>query len=290
MARWQANASLVFITLIWGTTFVTVSEALRSVGAFGFLAPRFWIAGLVLVMLFRGRLPDLTWGEVQAGAVIGLALSAGFIAQTVGLVTTAPGKSAFITGLNVVIVPFMAFALLGIPPRRAALLGAGLATAGLALLSLDASLRVGMGDLWTLAGAFAFALHIVVVSRYAGHFDPIRLSIVQIVTVALVTTAGLLLFERPSLALPGGVWAAIVFTAIAATALAYSVQIAAQRYTTPANTALIFVLEPVFAALAGWLLIQEQLGLKELTGGALILVGMLVAELADPRPGPATGG
>ena len=136
--------------------------------------------------------------------------------------------------------------------------------------------------------AFAFALHIVTVARFSPRHDPIRLSLVQIAAVAPIATGAAFAFETPRLDLPAATWGAIAFTGVTATALAFGIQVAVQRYTTSTHTALLFSLEPVFAALFGWWLAGESLGPKELVGCALILAGMLVAELGDrPAPDPA---
>lgn len=279
MSRWQADTTLVFITLIWGSTFVVVKNALATVGPLTFVAWRFVAATVVLVFLFRGRLRALAWEEMRAGALIGVWLALGYILQTVGLQYTTTGKAGFITGLSVVIVPVLAAILLRQMPPAGAVVGVTLATIGLGFLSLDASLRVAPGDLWILGCAVAFALHIVSVSHFTARYDPIRLTVVQIATVAGLAVASAFLFEEPKIRLPAGTWSAILFTGAVATALVFSLQNSVQRFTTPTHTALIFSLEPVFAAFFGWWWAGETLGPKELVGCALILAGMVVAEL-----------
>ena len=293
MSRFQADITLVFITLIWGSTFVVVKSALSSVGPFTFVAWRFTVATLVLLFLFRRRLQRLAVREARAGAVIGVWLALGYILQTIGLQYTTTGKAGFITGLSVVLVPALAALLLRQPPGLAATLGVVLATVGLGFLTLDASLRPAPGDLWVLGCAVAFALHILSVSHFAPRYDPLRLTVVQIATVALLSLAAAFAFEVPSLRLPAPTWGSIVFTALAATVLTLSLQNSVQPFTTPTHTALIFSLEPVFAALFGWWWAGEVLGPKELVGCALILAGMVVAELggvvgaSSPQPAEA---
>ena len=160
-------------------------------------------------------------------------------------------------------------------------MGIAAATVGLGFLSLNKDLSVQAGDLWVLACAVAFALHIVSVSHFSPHTDPIRLSVVQIAAVAPIATIAAFSFETPSLDLPAATWSAIALTGVAATALAFGIQVYVQRFTTSTHTALLFSLEPVFAALFGWWWASESLGVKELIGCGLILAGMLVAELGD---------
>lgn len=281
MTRWQADATLALIALIWGSTFVLVKNALDAIEPMTFVGWRFWLASVFLVILFWRRMRGLTRGEALAGGLIGIWLALGYIFQTIGLQTTTSAKAGFITGLSVVIVPVLATLLLRRPPGRGAVAGIVAATVGLGLLSLDRDLSVQSGDLWVLGCAFAFALHIVTVSRYSPHFDAVRLAVVQIATVAVLATGAAFAFETPRAGLPGDTWFAIAFTGVAATALAFGLQVYVQRFTTPTHTALLFSLEPVFAALFGWALASEVLGARELAGCGLILAGMLIAELGD---------
>jgi drug/metabolite transporter (DMT)-like permease len=223
------------------------------------------------------------WGTF-APLFLGLALFAGYAFQTFGLALTTPAKAGFITGLGVVMVPVASALLLRQPPSRAVWLGVVMATAGLALLTLDSSLAANAGDLLVLFGAASFAVHILLTGRFAPGHDPLRLLFGQVLTVAVVSLVASLLFEtRPGLP-SGQVWFAAAFTGLFATAVAFGIQTLAQRFTTASHTALIFAAEPVFAALFSFLLIGEVLGPRQLLGCALILAGMVAAEL-----GPATG-
>jgi drug/metabolite transporter (DMT)-like permease len=279
MKRWQADLSLGMVALIWGSTFVTVQNALDAVGPLTFVAWRFTMASALLIGLFHQRLRAMTWQEALSGGLIGVWLAGGYIFQTIGLQTTTTAKTGFITGLSVVIVPVLATVLLRRPPGRWSVVGIVAATIGLAVLSLNRDFSVATGDLWVLACALMFALQIVTVAQFSPHFDPIRLSVSQIVAVMILANGSAFAFETPSLNLPLEIWGAIAFTGVVATALVYSLQVYVQRFTTPTHTALLFSLEPVFAALFGWWLAHETLGAKELIGCGLILAGMIVAEL-----------
>jgi drug/metabolite transporter (DMT)-like permease len=279
MKRWQADLTLGFVALIWGSTFTIVKNALDDVAPLTYVAWRFWIASLFLLVLFHRRMRGLTRAEVQAGSLIGIWLVGGYTFQTIGLQTTTTAKAGFITGLSVVIVPVLATFLLRRPPGQWAIIGIMAATGGLALLTLDKNLRIQTGDLWVLGCAFAFALHIVTVSLYSPRFDAIRLSIIQIAAVAVLATGSAAVFETPTLDLPTAAWTSIIFTGLLATALVFSLQVYVQRFTTPTHTALLFSLEPVFAAFFGWWWANEMLGTREILGCGLILAGMIVAEL-----------
>jgi len=281
MKRWQADLALGFVALIWGSTFVLVQNALDAVDPITFVAYRFFMASALLIALFFRRARSITRADMLAGGLMGMWLAGGYIFQTIGLQSTTTAKAGFITGLSVVIVPLLATILLRRPPGRAATVGIITATVGLAVLSLNEDLRVESGDLWVLACALMFALHIITVARFSPRHDSIRLSVAQIAAVAFLATGGAFVFETPSIDLPLESWGAIVFTGIVATALVFSVQVYVQRFTTPTHTALLFSLEPVFAAFFGWWWASESLGEKELAGCGLILVGMIIAELGD---------
>jgi len=289
-----ADAALLVVTAIWGGTFVMVKDAVASYPVFSFLAIRFAIAAIAL-------LPFLYWRRRQRGnrrfalsgrgsrrpaafalaaGGLGLALFAGYAFQTAGLSLTTPAKAGFITGLSVVIVPAVSTVLgrSGQGAGRSAWLGVGLATAGLALLSLQEGLTIAAGDLLVFGCAVAFAVHILLTGRLSPRHDPVLLTFGQVIVVAACSAVTALLFEaRPPLS--GSVLFAATFTAVLATALAFGVQTVAQRFTHATHTALIFAAEPVFAGLFSFLLIGELLSPRQLAGCGLILAGMLVSEL-----------
>jgi drug/metabolite transporter (DMT)-like permease len=286
MKRWQADLTLGIVALIWGSTFVTVQNALDAVGPLTFVAWRFTMASALLIVLFHRRLRAITRQEVLSGGLIGVWLAGGYVFQTIGLQSTTTAKAGFITGLSVVIVPVLATVLLRRPPGRWPVVGIVAATVGLAVLSLNRDLSVATGDLWVMACALMFALHIVTVARFSPQYDSIRLSIGQIVAATILATGSAFVFETPTLNLPLQTWGAIAFTGVVATALGFSLQVYVQQFTTPTHTALLFSLEPVFAAFFGWWLAHEALGAKELIGCGLILAGMIVAELGDQHEKP----
>ncbi len=296
--RAAADLSLLTVAFIWGLTFVMVQDAVREVPVFAFLSARFLLAFLAMIPLALAlRRRTLGWGgntplwqQLAAGAVIGVILFAGYGFQTAGLQYTTPAKAGFITGLSVVIVPVLGVIFVHERPGWAVVLGVGLATAGLAFLSLvGVNLETGInpGDVLVFFCALSFAAHIFVTGRVAWRMNPLILTLTQILVVALLASLASHLFEPPTPLFPRGqpLFAA-AFTGILATAVAFGVQTVAQRFTTATHTALIFATEPVFAALASFALIGERLGPSQLLGGALILAGMLTAELG-PSSSPS---
>ena len=286
-----ADLSLLSIAFIWGLTFVMVQDAVQAYPVFAFISARFILAFLTMIpvaLLLRKRTAGWgaatpLWRQIGAGGLIGLILFAGYGFQTAGLQYTTPAKAGFITGLSVVIVPVLGMIFARERPGPTVWLGVGLATAGLALLSLmGVNLEDGVnpGDVMVFFCALSFAAHIFITGRFSHRMDPLILTMTQILTVAVLATAASYLFEPPTPVLPRGqpLFAAI-FTGVLATAVAFGVQTVAQRFTTATHTALIFATEPVFAALASFALIGERLGPPQLLGGALILTGMIAAEL-----------
>lgn len=278
-----ADLALLVVAAIWGATFVMVRDAVSAFPVFAFLAVRFMWAAMALLPLAWHERADgwLNRRLIAQGGLMGLTLLAGYGFQTMGLRYTTPAKAGFITGLSVVLVPAASALFLRRPPTRAAAIGIALATGGIALLSLNADLSVSLGDLLVLACAVSFAGQIVLTAAFAPGQPALRLAWVQIATVALVSGAIALVGERPWPAMSGQVALAAAFTGVLATSFAFATQTAAQRFTSPTHTALIFSLEPVFAALFSFLLIGETLTGRAVAGCSLILAGMLTAELGD---------
>jgi drug/metabolite transporter (DMT)-like permease len=290
-----ADGALLLVTLIWGSTFVMVKDAVEAYPVFAFLGIRFAFAALALLPLIllrrrQGLRPVRATGSVTAyGAprrrmsvfapmLVGVALFAGYSFQTSGLRLTTPAHAGFITGLSVVLVPLAAAVLWRQAPGLGAWLGVGFATLGLALLSWQPGRLLNAGDMLVFGCAVAFAAHILLTGRFATRMDPLWLTFGQILTVAVLCGIASLLWEaRPTLT--PAVLGAAVFTGLLATSAAFGVQTLAQRFTTPTHTALIFSAEPVFAALFSFLLIGEALGVRQLAGCGLIMAGMLAAEL-----------
>lgn len=292
MFRRQLRADLVLllVTAIWGTTFVVVKDAVTRTPVFTFLAIRFALAAAAMLPLLRwpwlmSRLAPSSPGNplprspLGPGALLGFFLFASYGFQTSGLQATTPAKAAFITGLSVVFVPLLGALFWRRLPPPAALLGVLLATAGLALLSLQADLSVNRGDLLVLGCAVALALHILTTGVFAPRSDPLRLTGVQLLTVALLSGLVALLWERPLTPPSPSVWFAAIFTGLLASTFAFGAQTVAQRFTSATHTALIFVSEPVFAALFSYALGREVLTARAWLGCGLILAGMLTAEL-----------
>lgn len=277
MTRPVGIALLLLVTLIWGTTFVIIKDTLDSIPPSLFLALRFSLAALSLIWV---RPAPGIW---RWGLILGAVMFVSYGSQTVGLLYTSASKGAFITALSVVLVPI----LTGIINRRwlpaRVWIAAGLALAGLALMTLTDVGGVNIGDLIILGTALAYAVHILLIDRAVREQPPLQLAAAQIWPVAVLSWLWAMPHAGQIGQLSGQVWLAIGFLAVVATALVLVLQNTAQKVVSPHTAALIFVLEPVFAAVFGWLLLGEQLGLFGWLGGLLVLLGMLVSEFRPVR-------
>jgi drug/metabolite transporter (DMT)-like permease len=284
--RTKAELLLVAITVVWGTTFVVVKAALADASPLVFIAIRFSLAGLLLAAVMGRGLRSLGWGVLGPGLLQGVFLFGGYTLQTWGLLFTTPSKSAFITGFSVVLVPLILAA--GGAPLRVPSLAAGLTgLAGLyVLLAPSGGGAINPGDLLTLGGSISFAFQIVLVGRYADRVPlravvPVEIAAVGLLAALFLPFAGPLRLEWTP-----GLLAAFAITSLFATAFAFSGQNWAQRYTPAAHTALIFALEPVFAAVTSRFATGERMGLRFLAGCALILGSMVISEFGGGRASP----
>jgi drug/metabolite transporter (DMT)-like permease len=286
--------SLIGLTLLWGTTFTLVKLALAHASTGVFLATRFAVATAVLgaVQLVRR---DRASGPAfwRHALVLGAAMLAGFVFQTVGLVYTTPARSGFITGLCVLMVPFIARFALGRPVRWSVWAGVALAVAGLLLLTrpFDAgavTAAVRLGDFVTLFSAVAYAVQITFMSEWSPRHPLVPFTLVQ---VSVVLAGALLMIPIEGARLdPAGLptfLGVIAFTGLVMTAGAIFVMNWAQRHTGAVRAALIYALEPVAAALFSQLVIGEELGVAGWIGGGLTVLGVLVGELSGVWSGRA---
>ncbi len=275
-----ADASLLLVALIWGSGFVATKTTLVEVTPYYLMAFRFAIGTLLLGIFFRKRLSAVTRKDLVAGSVIGFFMFSAFAAQTIGLLYTTASKQAFLTGTNVVVVPFLVWALYRKKPDAYSFAATFIALGGIALLTLQGTLTIGLGDSLTLLCAVLFAGHIVSIGHFAKDQDPIVLAAIQMAftTVFSFLFAALSGEPWPVPNMTSSGWSGIIYMGIASSFIAFTIQNVAQKYTTSTHTALILCLESVFGTLLSVWLLGEALTLKMLLGCALILVAIVTAE------------
>jgi drug/metabolite transporter (DMT)-like permease len=280
-------------TLLWGSTFVVVKNSLDRSSVLVFLALRFTLAGICMA-LFRPRIFRRTQREeVFAGVRLGFFMFCGYAFQTAGLRYTTASNSGFITGSSVVLVPLILALFWG---KRATLwvfLGTIAAGAGLYFLTVPSSgvAHLNRGDVLTFFAAVSYAVHIILVGEYAREHSAAALSVLQVLSCAAMAwitavAADAIRWQPMRFASSAELWIGIVVCAVLATAVAFSLQLWAQQYTTPSHAAILFTLEPVFAVITSYFVLGERLGRRSFAGAAMVLAGILIAELLGPPAAP----
>jgi len=276
----KADGVLLAMTAVWGLTFVTVKDALDHADPFTWLALRFLIGAVALTLLARRSRGKV---DLKAGLVLGVLLWLGFSLQTAGLQYSTPSRSAFITGMFVVLTPLASTVIFRRLPRPPSLAGVALAFAGTYWLTgagTDAApgRSVLLGDLLTFGCALAYAVHPSLTEKYAKGSAPAPLVAAQLWVVCALSALAIP-FGKPHLEPTPGLVAALVFTGVLASAVGFTAQTWAQARTTAVRAALVIATEPLFATAYSVAAGRETIGAREVAGGSLILLGVLVAEV-----------
>ena len=281
----KADLSLIFIVMIWGTTFPLMKIALGNVKPFYFISLRFITAFIVLTLILNKRLKKINIKTIKIGTFLGLWLFLGFAFQIYGLQFTTASRSGFITGLSVIVVPILSIFILKEIPSISSWIGVILALVGMYFLTGFTEAGFNYGDLLTFFCAVSIALQIVFLSKYIKNEDPLVITWLQITTVMVLGTV-IAFFESPSnVAINSNSIAVIIYTGIFATALAIFVQSRAQQFTSSTHTGLIFSLEPVFGALFSFMILNERMQTMGMIGATLIFLGIVLSELGDKKVG-----
>jgi drug/metabolite transporter (DMT)-like permease len=291
--RLRAELALAFCTFLWGSTFVVVKNSLDQSSVFVFLAVRFSLAGMCMAV-FRPRvLQSLQRDEIFAGVRLGFFMFGGYAFQTAGLQYTTASNSGFITGSSVVLVPLILAMFWGKRVTLWVYFGTIAAAAGLYFLTVPASgiAHLNRGDVLTFFAAASYAVHIILVDEFTREHSAAALSVLQVVACAgmawlMAFGAHAIRWQAMRFHSGSALWIGVAVCAVFATAVAFSLQLWAQQYTTPSHAAILFTLEPVFAVATSYLVLGERLGSRSLIGAALVLLGILAAELLGPPAAP----
>ena len=289
MQQRKSSGMLALAALIWGAAFVAQSVGMDYVGPFTFNAVRNFIGALVLlpcILLFDRRRANA--GQVQSqnrqalivgGICCGIALALGSSLQQIGIQYTTVGKAGFITALYIVIVPLLGIFL----HKKIGLLvwiAVALAVGGMYLLCITETSGISKGDLFVLAGSFAFSLHILVVDYFSPLVDGVRLSCIQFFICGILCSVPMFLLEQPSTYAIFSAWAPILYAGVLSCGVAYTLQVIGQKGCDPTVASLILSLESVFSVLAGWLLLHQVLSFREVAGCILVFAAIILAQIS----------
>ncbi len=286
----KGTLSLLLATVIWGSTFVAQSVGVEKIGPFTFLALRCFLAVAVLlpVCFFKNRQsfsvqiknPKL-W---RAAVPCGIALFVATALQQLGLMYTTAGKSGFITAMYILLVPIFGM-FLRRQPRKILILSILLAITGLYLLSGAGITEINLGDILTFGCAIAFAVQILLLDRVAQQLDSISLNMAQSLVCALLSTV-FMAFEAPNAGDILSCWLPLGYAGILSMGVAYTLQIVGQKALEPTTASLLMSFESIFAALSGWLILNEILTLAEGIGCALVFIGILLSQIPIRKKAP----
>lgn len=272
-----ADISLVFVALLWGGGFIATKYALETVGPNYINLLRFSIAFIIMTVVFHKKLTLINKRVVASGFVIGLFLYIGFVLQTVGLQYTTASKQAFLTGTNVVMVPFLYWIARNKKPDKYNVFAAIIALLGIGFLSLNETFTINIGDSLSLISAVFFAAHIVAIACFARTYDPILLTIIQFGTVVVLSLISSMIFEAPP-SFTTKSTLGIVYLGVFSTLICFALQNVAQKYTPPAHAAVILCLEAVFGSVLSCIILGEAFTFKMIIGSIAVFLAIVTAE------------
>ena len=280
-SRLKADLTLLLVSVIWGSAFVAQRVAAEHMGVYLFNGLRFLLGALVLLPLAlrrQAQAPPPTWKTLPWMLLAGALIFAGASLQQLGMRYTTAGNAGFITGLYVVLIPIILAVGWRQPPRPVIWIAAALATLGLFLLSTGGRFALALGDALELAGAFMWAFHVILIGWLVLRVGVPQLAVAQYLICALLSLLIGLLIENNSIQQVAGAWWTVVYTGIFSIGVGYTLQAVGQKVAPPADAAILLSLEAAFAALAGWLFLDERLTAVQLAGCGLMLGGMLLAQ------------
>lgn len=283
MKKWLAVCGLIMVTVIWGGGFVASDMALESMKPFQIMTVRFLLASVLMGLISLKSLKGMTKEEIRAGGLMGIALFAAFALQIIGLQYTTPSKNAFLTALNVVIVPFIAFVILKKKVGIKGIVGAVMSVAGVALLSLNGDLALGLGDALTLLCAVGFAFQIFLTGEFVRKYRATVLNFVQMVTAFLLSFVSLFCFGETNFQVTGKGWLSVLYLGVISTTVCYLLQTASQKYVDETKAAIILSMESVFGTLFSILILHEVITRRMVAGCAIILAAVIISNMSEAQ-------
>ncbi|MCV4230624.1 DMT family transporter [Virgibacillus sp. LDC1] len=275
----KADLMILFITICWGSSYLFMKMGLDSLGEFNLIALRFGLAFLLAGVIFLPRLRQVNVQTIRYAMLLGFILFIMFTALTFGLKTTTTSNAGFLVSLTVVFVPLLHTFLFKKKIENKVVVSILLALTGIALLTIQLPFTLKIGDLFCIAAALCYALHINMVSTAAQKVDTLSLGILQLGFTGLYAFISSLLFETPVWPSTTNSWIAVLVLSVVCTAIGFIFQTIAQKYTTATRTGLVFSLEPVFAALVGFWFAHEIMNSNQYVGAALVFLSVVLSSV-----------
>lgn len=286
MKKWLAIGALILVTVIWGGGFVASDMALESMKPFQIMMVRFLLASVLMGVISWGqrkgeeKLKDRS-GAIKAGVLMGVTLFMGFAFQIIGLQYTTPSKNAFLTALNVVIVPFIAFVILKKKIGAKGIIGAIMSVLGVGLLSLNGNFTVSLGDGLTLLCAVGFAFQIFFTSEFVKKYPASVLNMVQMFTAFVLSAISLVIFGENDFQVTTQGWLSVLYLGVVSTTICYLLQTACQKYIDETKAAIILSMESVFGTIFSILILHEVVTVRMVIGCAVILAAVIISNMSE---------
>ena len=279
--EFRADLLLLTVAIAWGVTFLMVQDAISTTPVYAFLFFRFALASILMFIISYRFLNELNKKTILYGVILGIFLFSAFATQTFGLMYTKSSIVAFITGLNVICVPFLTYLFFKDKIKLNVLIASFIAVIGLYLLSLSGTLVFEKGEFLTLICAILFALQIIFTGKFSNQVNVFLLVLFQLITVSILALIFSLSLDSVTFNIPYNYafFKAVIITAIFATVYAFLIQTYMQQFTTATKTAIIFTMEPVSAAIFAYFTANEVLTIVQFIGAVLIILATLIAEL-----------
>lgn len=286
MKKWLAIGALILVTVIWGGGFVASDMALESMKPFQIMMVRFLLASVLMGVISWGqrkgeeKLKDRS-GAIKAGVLMGVTLFMGFAFQIIGLQYTTPSKNAFLTALNVVIVPFIAFVILKKKIGAKGIIGAVMSVLGVGLLSLNGNFTVSLGDGLTLLCAVGFAFQIFFTSEFVKKYPASVLNMVQMFTAFVLSAINLVIFGENDFQVTTQGWLSVLYLGVVSTTICYLLQTACQKYIDETKAAIILSMESVFGTIFSIMILHEVVTVRMVIGCAVILAAVIISNMSE---------
>jgi len=281
--QYKAELFLLFTAIFWGLSFPLIKIGLIYISPFAFVFYRFLITTIIFILIFRKRLSRIKFKELKYGFILGIYLYIGFITQTIGLKYTSAANSAFITGTNIVLIPFVQILLIKTKPKIENVIGIIIVVIGLFFLTEIKNANFNFGDFITLFCAVSFAIYIVLLDKYykeTGYFELIYGQFISMVFLCLLGMFFIehLIFDEYHFELNFDSAFSLIFTSLLATLLGLYIAIKYQKFTTPVRAGLIYNMEQIFAVIFAYFIINELMSFNQLIGAIIMFSGLLISE------------